>query len=1025
MRFFVLILPFLLFTICTLCTAADTTAIRHYNMDNGLPANKVYFSMQDKQGYIWFATENGVVKYDGYTFKVFNERNGLPSSDVWRLSEDNFGRIWLSCYANSLGYIKNDKYYSVGPKYNSPVRLNYIRSSDNSTILVSYRDRKYNILRVNADNSYSLIKQLDDIWILYLATDNSIYYLHERDRVIRQLRYTGHNFSINKLCVLDTNMLKWGMPYYNAGTKIYGLAEGSQIIKTKSKITCKEDTVSLKRITGYPDEVALMYEPFYDSLQIFGKYGTYFLSDNLQLKKVLKYSNYFDTIPSIVYNIEDINSNKWFMTSEGVYLAYNKLASLSANRILQGGTDITLIGQLSNGSVCWWNNKQLQLIIVDSTNSKIERINLPSKLLSLTEIDNNRLLCCFTQELSIMELDLRTKSLQYPFSKKIIWFESAKIVDYASDLDMKTRIGNKAKILSGYEHAFFSWIKAIDKVTEGEYIIRFGTFVGNIKENKNTVAISYNYYNKFLKHNIDNNKRTCYYYDNNKILVHDIANNNYKILSDTLLQRLGINNIRAITTDRFNNIFIQTNDHILLFNPVNRVFKKLTSKLNLAATKMLIYKDHLVLAGPQALCYAKISGEGKIGAFYLCPVIVKEAYSIVYDFVINTCGVAYLNTNKGLFNIRYDSLIQTGKAILQDDLQILTLSASHPYSKNIRNNDTLLLSKEDNIVRLNAINFYGKGERKYRYRINGYSQWIESNTGEIFLPSLKPERYYEVQCSVSDDWWSSDFNKFYLYKEPYWWQSSKYVRIFWVAGVLLFGLLVFGIVITTRYYVNKTNEKKSRLLDLELRALYSQINPHFIFNTLSSALFFINKQNFDEAYNHVSKFSKLLRSYLNSSQERYVTLAHEIGMLRNYIELQQIRFEEKFDYDITVDNKIPVDNIKIPSLLLQPLVENAINHGLFHLKQKGRLLISFRQGKNSNEMVCTIDDNGIGRQRAAEIKKESTTQYTSYGTKLTRKLIDIFSEYEHMNIYLEYIDKQLPDRGTTVQLTIRNLKYDA
>jgi LytS/YehU family sensor histidine kinase len=293
------------------------------------------------------------------------------------------------------------------------------------------------------------------------------------------------------------------------------------------------------------------------------------------------------------------------------------------------------------------------------------------------------------------------------------------------------------------------------------------------------------------------------------------------------------------------------------------------------------------------------------------------------------------------------------------------------------------------------------------------------------LPSIKPEKYYKMQCVATDDWWNSGIYTFYIYKEPYWWQSAKYVRIFWIASFVLLGLLIFGIVFITRYYVNRTNERKNRLLDLELRAVYSQINPHFIFNTLSSALFFINKKNFEEAYTHVSKFAKLLRSYLNSSQERYVTLSHEISMLRNYIELQQIRFEEKFEYDITVDNKIPADNIKIPSLLLQPLVENAINHGLFHLKRKGELHISFMQGKSNNEMICTIDDDGVGRERAAEIKQASTAQHTSYGTKLTRKLIDIFEEYENMNIHLEYIDKKAPQTGTIVKLTIRNLKYDA
>jgi sensor histidine kinase YesM len=117
--------------------------------------------------------------------------------------------------------------------------------------------------------------------------------------------------------------------------------------------------------------------------------------------------------------------------------------------------------------------------------------------------------------------------------------------------------------------------------------------------------------------------------------------------------------------------------------------------------------------------------------------------------------------------------------------------------------------------------------------------------------------------------------------------------------------------------------------------------------------------------------------------------------------------------------------VKIPSLLLQPLVENAINHGLFHKQGKGTLTISFVQGASSDELICIIEDDGVGRQRAAEIKQQNTVQYKSYGTKLTRRLIHIFNEYEDMNISMEYIDKHEPETGTIVKLTIRNLKYEA
>jgi LytS/YehU family sensor histidine kinase len=225
--------------------------------------------------------------------------------------------------------------------------------------------------------------------------------------------------------------------------------------------------------------------------------------------------------------------------------------------------------------------------------------------------------------------------------------------------------------------------------------------------------------------------------------------------------------------------------------------------------------------------------------------------------------------------------------------------------------------------------------------------------------------------------------------------------------------------------VARANQKKRMLTELELRAVYAQINPHFVFNTLSAALYFINRKRFDDAYTHVNKFSRLIRAYLKSSQDRYILLSEEIEMLTNYIDLQRTRFEGKFDFDIQIDNKIPTQNIKIPSLLLQPLVENAINHGLFHKGDKGLLQLKFIQGVSGSELICIIDDNGVGREKAKEIKKSSSARQESYGTKLTQQLIEIFKEYENMPIELEYIDKHAPETGTTVKITIKNIKYVA
>ncbi len=209
-------------------------------------------------------------------------------------------------------------------------------------------------------------------------------------------------------------------------------------------------------------------------------------------------------------------------------------------------------------------------------------------------------------------------------------------------------------------------------------------------------------------------------------------------------------------------------------------------------------------------------------------------------------------------------------------------------------------------------------------------------------------------------------------------------------------------------------------MELELKSLYAQINPHFIFNTLNSALFMVRKNKMVEADIHISKFSKLLRSYLDSSRNKLITIQEEVINLKNYIELQQVRFSDIFEYNIQVDDTIDAAQVRIPSLLVQPFVENAINHGLLHRTEKGCLDIRFKQGNTTNSIICTITDDGVGRNKAKEMEAgEHKTK--SYGDELIKDLVRIFKTYENMNIEIKYTDITEPRSGTIVEISINNI----
>jgi len=212
-------------------------------------------------------------------------------------------------------------------------------------------------------------------------------------------------------------------------------------------------------------------------------------------------------------------------------------------------------------------------------------------------------------------------------------------------------------------------------------------------------------------------------------------------------------------------------------------------------------------------------------------------------------------------------------------------------------------------------------------------------------------------------------------------------------------------------------------MELELKAIYAQLNPHFIFNTLNSALLLVKKNKMEEAYTHISTFSRLLRSYIKSSRNKLISIAEEVSNLKDYIELQQTRFKNKFEYVLYVENTIQQEKIMIPSLLIQPFVENAINHGILPKKESSHLKIIFKMPEGKNEIICMIDDDGIGRRRSRESKEGKEVKDASYGDLMIKELVNIFNKYEQMNIEINYTDKEDTATGTIVTIRIKNLHY--
>jgi tetratricopeptide (TPR) repeat protein len=240
---------------------------------------------------------------------------------------------------------------------------------------------------------------------------------------------------------------------------------------------------------------------------------------------------------------------------------------------------------------------------------------------------------------------------------------------------------------------------------------------------------------------------------------------------------------------------------------------------------------------------------------------------------------------------------------------------------------------------------------------------------------------------------------------------QKKILVAGIAVLLLIAGIVVRIIMLRRkqenqqlrheFEIQKLETEKTKvqlqhqMTELEMQALRAQMNPHFIFNSLNSINMFILENNRVLASGYLSKFSRLVRLILQNSQEAFIPLEKELEALQLYLELESLRFENKFEYKIAVDD-FDASMLKVPPLIIQPYVENAIWHGLMHKKEKGRLEIELYQQKEI--LFCKITDDGIGRKKAAELKSKSASIHKSMGMRITADRIGMLQQQNKTSI---------------------------
>lgn len=313
-------------------------------------------------------------------------------------------------------------------------------------------------------------------------------------------------------------------------------------------------------------------------------------------------------------------------------------------------------------------------------------------------------------------------------------------------------------------------------------------------------------------------------------------------------------------------------------------------------------------------------------------------------------------------------------------------------------------------------NYMSHGDFSYLYKVND-NEWVAlpADIEQIEILNL-PSGAFQIMIKAQDHLGNDSENVIVItgHVYPPFWKRWWFLTLL---GALVLSIIFFFV----KRELNKQRKEMKRQNELnlaKLTAIRSQLNPHFMFNTLNSLQDLILKQDFKNTNYYLSKFAALMRMILHNSEVNYLKLSDEIKMIQMYMELEQLRFGDDFTFSIQLDETIEAEEWEIPSLMIQPYIENAVKHGLLHKKGPKNLTISFQS--QPDHLICNVIDNGVGRKKSTEINARQRATHKSFSSDANQQRANILSNQSNRNYQIEIIDLEADNEplGTKVILKI-------
>lgn len=942
---------------------------------DGLPSNHVYGCVEDLDGYLWFFTEKGIAKYDGYEFKIFTTRDGIPSNDIWFLEVDAKNRIWIHCQSTALTYIENDS-VKIATQLKETIRALRVNNIEGEPTTIStlrqlcledettstftcyekyslpfakdFGKKKKGTRPAIIGFSEHILLQKDSLLKIYKDGKMREY---ETDMDANDVLY-GSEYFVNDSILVATNITKNKILFYF----------NHKAIKEKYNEDLKLlGDYSHVRINAYHNHILVTTDLGYLQYDL-----------DFKLTEVYKIDKAQKEFQNIARFYKDRNDNIWISTfDKGVYKVTKK--EKHVDFIFNENLSVHEIIAVEDRIIAASN--RVHIITSNAENNKFSIKELDSKLYHISDIS-------YEEEDQLLRIG-RAKDFEvYNYKNHKIGSRSSKY----------------AKLEHIYRDSFLvSCVRNIHYSKLDNYAVI-----------KNCSATSlYDYDNHTVKSLRQSNYSAIEQFEET---IYIGFSDGLYVLIDGNLKQTDYNypspftfKVIDLKYQQGHGLWIATDGQGLFLLREDKSLVKIEKTEQYTLGNMELHDDEIwfVMNGISKVKYTD-------GNYETETILNQNDYffnTSVNDFVFLKDKI-FIATDLGIFSAPNERPIFSNHPIdFSFDAKFDDSTSVNPIELN--------LNFDQNNLKFNFKSVSLNEKPRYYHQLVGHDpERIVSSERLVNYSDLQPGEYNFV-CGVLNNEESTE-KSMDLRIHPAWWDTLLFK---WLLGLLTIGIIYTGIKVRFNLQEQKKTaelEVEKKFTELELKALQSQLNPHFVFNCLGSIQYLINSNQNEKADIYLSKFAHLLRLFLDNSTKKMISLEDELEIIELYIALEQLRFSDNFDFILKLD-VVAADQILVPSLIMQPLVENSISHGLFHRPKGGTIWLKISE--LDDKLHIELTDNGIGRKAARDIRRKSIKNYESKGGELIKERIETISLNLDLDITLQYEDhpfRKEAHKGTRV-----------